>query len=196
MMQIIINVEDKELRTYLEEILNDFNVYSTNYLDVIIAKYKDANVIICDNIDSIKELSKYNFKCLAISKNPNFIESQAFLNGNAKGYANARMQKIHFIDAINCISNGGIWLLPDIINNMISLINQSYKQDNNDLYELLTDREKVVANYIKDGLNNAQIANILQLSERTIKAITSTIYQKVGVKNRIQFVMALKNIDK
>lgn len=193
-MQIIINITDKELNTYLEDILSDYNVYATNYLNVILAKYKDANVIISDDLDNVKELAKNNFKCLAISKNPNFIEAQNFLNADAKGYANARMQKVHFIDAINCINNGGVWLLPDIISNMINLINQSYKQDNNDLFELLNEREKIVANYIKDGLSNAQIGEILQLSERTIKATSSTIYQKLGVKNRIQLVMTLKNI--
>ena len=192
-MQVIINTDDKEIKTYLEDILSDFSVYSTNYVEVIIVKYKDA-IIISDNIDNIKFLSEQGIKCLAISKNPNFIEAQQYLNAKARGYANARMQYIHFIDAINCINNSGIWILPDIIDNMIKLINQSYKADDNNLYELLNDREKIVANYIKDGLSNLQIADILQLSERTIKTVTSNIYQKIGVKNRIQFIMAIKNI--
>lgn len=193
-MQVIINLEDKEIRTYLEDILSDFRVYSTSYLEVIAVKYKDA-VVISDNVDNIKALSEQGIKCLAISKNPNFMEAQYFLNANAKGYANARMQKIHFSDAINCINNGGVWILPDIIDNMVKLINQSYKNDDSNLFDILNDREKIVANYIKDGLSNLQIAEILQLSERTIKTITSSIYQKLGVKNRIQFIMAVKNIE-
>lgn len=192
-MQVIINLEDKEIRTYLEDILSDFRIYSTSYLEVIAIKYKDA-VVISDNVDNIKALSEQGIKCLAISKNPNFMQSQVFLNAGAKGYANARMQKIHFSDAINCINNGGVWILPDIINNMISLINENYKNENNDLLELLSDREKLVANYIKDGLSNLQIAEILQLSERTIKLISSSIYQKLDVKNRIQLVILLKDI--
>lgn len=193
-MKIAINIKDKEIKNYLEEILGDFNVYFTEYNSVIINKFKIVDVVICNNINDLEELTKNNFKCLVLSKNPNFVEAHKFLNAGAKGYANARMQKIHFIDAINCIKNGGVWLLPDIVANMINLINQSYKNDDTSLFDILDEREKIVANYIKDGLSNASIAEMLNLSERTIKSISSNIYQKLGVKNRIQLVMALKNI--
>ncbi|WP_267523678.1 response regulator transcription factor [Campylobacter sp. MG1] len=193
-MKIAINIKDREIKNYLEEILSDFNIYFTEYNGVIINKFKSIDVVICDNIDDLEELALNNFKCLVLSKNPNFVEAHNFLNKGARGYANARMQKIHFVDAINCIKNGGVWLLPDIVANMVNLINQSYKQDNFAIFNVLDEREKIVANYIKDGLSNSSIAEMLNLSERTIKSISSSIYQKVGVKNRIQLVMALKNI--
>ena len=48
----------------------------------------------------------------------------------------------------------------------------------------LTDRQNVILGYIKDGLTNADIADILKYSESLIRQETVIIYSKLGVSGR------------
>ncbi len=48
---------------------------------------------------------------------------------------------------------------------------------------------------LSDGLLNKQIAYELNVSEATIKAHMTAIFRKLGVKNRTQAVILLKEIS-
>ncbi|WP_160497405.1 LuxR C-terminal-related transcriptional regulator [Paenibacillus dendrobii] len=52
----------------------------------------------------------------------------------------------------------------------------------------LTNREKEILNYIAAGHSNDDIARSLYLSVGTIKGYTYNLYQKLGVKNRVQAI--------
>lgn len=195
-MSIVLLTSDKHTKKYLEEEIfyNISEFYYTSYVDVVISKYTKNSIIITDSLKDSKILASNGFKVLAIAKNPDFLTSQDFLKSGARGFANTRMQKVHYIDAINCIKNGGIWVLPEIVLSMIKLINVGYDYVNEGALNTLSEREKIVARHIKDGLSNAEIAELLGLSIRTIKTDCSNIYQKLGVKNRVALVMVLKNL--
>lgn len=49
----------------------------------------------------------------------------------------------------------------------------------------ITSREKEVAQYIKKGLSNNEIAKLLGISSHTVKAHTINLFKKMGAKNRI-----------
>ncbi len=53
----------------------------------------------------------------------------------------------------------------------------------------LTPREREVLGYVAAGADNLQIAASLGITERTVKAHISNLYQKLGVENRIQMAM-------
>ena len=50
----------------------------------------------------------------------------------------------------------------------------------------LTEREKNVLHYLALGLKNEEIAKKLHISVHTVKAHLEAIYEKLGVKNRVQ----------
>ena len=52
--------------------------------------------------------------------------------------------------------------------------------------DYLTPREKEILNLVRRGYSNAEIAKDLSLTVQTIKNYLSIIYDKIGVKNRIQ----------
>ena len=55
-------------------------------------------------------------------------------------------------------------------------------------------RERQLLEGVVDGLSNAQIARILGLQPQTVKNTLTVIYEKVGVRNRLQLaVYALRN---
>jgi len=51
---------------------------------------------------------------------------------------------------------------------------------------LLTDKESDIARFVADGLTNKQIANQMELSERTIEFHLNHIFQKLRVGSRVE----------
>jgi DNA-binding NarL/FixJ family response regulator len=56
----------------------------------------------------------------------------------------------------------------------------------------LTDREMEVLGLVAQGLANKQIAQRLGISERTVKAHLTSIFQRIGVTDRVQAALWLK----
>jgi DNA-binding NarL/FixJ family response regulator len=53
----------------------------------------------------------------------------------------------------------------------------------------LTYRQQQIVDLVLEGANNRQIAERLGLSQQTIKNQLTTIYQKLGISNRLQLAM-------
>ena len=59
--------------------------------------------------------------------------------------------------------------------------------------DVLTDRERTVAVAVADGATNAQIASQLYVSPATVKATVSRILTKLGLENRVQIAVVVRN---
>jgi DNA-binding NarL/FixJ family response regulator len=57
--------------------------------------------------------------------------------------------------------------------------------------ELLSDREREVAKLVAGGASNAEIAERLGIALPTVKAHLSHVFQKLGVRNRINLMVVL-----
>jgi DNA-binding NarL/FixJ family response regulator len=53
----------------------------------------------------------------------------------------------------------------------------------------LTYRQQQIVDLVLEGASNRQIAERLGLSEQTIKNQLTTIYEKLGISNRLQLAM-------
>uniref|UniRef100_UPI002A753B52 helix-turn-helix domain-containing protein n=1 Tax=Patulibacter defluvii TaxID=3095358 RepID=UPI002A753B52 len=58
--------------------------------------------------------------------------------------------------------------------------------------EALTERERQVADLVRSGSSNRQIAERLFVSEKTVERILSTVFDKVGVRNRTALAALLE----
>jgi DNA-binding NarL/FixJ family response regulator len=55
----------------------------------------------------------------------------------------------------------------------------------------LTDREREVAQAVAEGASNKEVARQLGITERTIKAHTGAIFEKLGVRDRMQLALVV-----
>ena len=63
------------------------------------------------------------------------------------------------------------------------------------LVELLTPREQEVMQLIIDGKTNREIADILVLTEGTVKQYVSSIYRKLKVRSRVQAIARARDLN-
>ncbi|MFL1706776.1 response regulator transcription factor [Campylobacter sp. MOP7] len=132
-------------------------------------------------------------KVFLLSKEPNFSEGKEFLAYGIKGYGNAHMLEIHLNDAVKSIEAGNVWLYPEFIQSMIMMMTKDSSNEKSlAALERLTPKEKEVANFIYQGLSNQEIAEVANISLRTVKAHISAIFEKTGVKDRINLVVLMR----
>lgn len=135
-----------------------------------------------------------NLKLLILANEPKFSEGKALLALGVKGYANSHMQAVHFMDAIETIKDGKIWLYPEFIQQMISELTSSYAAPAPKFTKLeeLSAREYEVAGLMYKGMSNQEISEATGITLRTVKAHTASIYAKLGVKDRVGLVLFMQ----
>lgn len=131
---------------------------------------------------------------LALTAVPSLQEAVALLQTGVRGYGNRKMRKENLFLALESVKAGHIWLPPDILVLLIDLIPQgktgSAREE--DLFVGLSKREKEVAGFVAQGMTNQAMAEKMFISLRTIKAHLSSIYDKTGLRNRLELGLCLK----
>ncbi|MCH8282968.1 MAG: helix-turn-helix transcriptional regulator, partial [Chloroflexi bacterium] len=64
-----------------------------------------------------------------------------------------------------------------------------------DSLTILTERERAVALAVAEGRSNKEVARLLDITERTVKAHLGAAFRKLGVRDRMQLVLKLSRQD-
>ena len=93
------------------------------------------------------------------------------------------------------VKNGGFWLPSSLMRRVMSsaggLLAQVSSRSGVSL-DQLTKRERQVAQAVTEGLSNREIAARLSISERTVKARLTSVFQKLDVRDRVQLALLLR----
>lgn len=129
-----------------------------------------------------------------LSDQPDHEEGFAFLKLGIVGYGNSYISAERLAEAVHVITSGGVWLGQKIIQ---QLIREAYKYSGKNVENIegtlavLTPKERRVADLVARGETNLEIAADLAISERTVKAHLTSIYEKVHVGNRLSLALLL-----
>lgn len=111
------------------------------------------------------------------------------LSAGAEGYLLKHSEPQEIVAAIRSVYEGGSPLDPKAAR--VLLESRRTKQ----VHIALTDREREVLLLVGEGLANKQIARRLAISERTVKAHLTSVFQRLGVSDRTQAALwAEKNL--
>lgn len=155
----------------------DRQQWMANTIALITQNYKDAKVVVLANM-------------------PNQAESVNALSLGAMGYCHAHVEPAVLKEIRAVISHGGLWLGQDILQRLIEVSTKlignqpAYVES---LLAKLTSREKEVAVEASKGLSNKEIARILSITERTVKAHLANIFERLGAKDRLQLALMLNS---
>jgi len=106
----------------------------------------------------------------------------------AAGFIPKSTPVTEMVVAIKEVLNGKLWTPSGEFDGNVQL------SDANDKISSLTPKQHKILLMFADGLLNKQIAYELGLSESTIKSHASTIFLKLGVRNRTQAVIMLNEL--
>lgn len=185
MMNLILLSNDRILLDYWTSSLAELSPIIMSSLDQLDSQ-EGSIVFVSDTMlpDGYEGYSKN--KIMVLSRIPDFAQAQEFLQQGAMGYGNAMMHETHLLSSFETLEEGNIWLHPAILTKLVlQVLKGSNKEVSSDLLEVLSPREKEVALLLGDGKSHFEISEILGITVRTIKAHATSIYSKLGVKDRL-----------
>ena len=105
------------------------------------------------------------------------------LRAGARGYLLKGASRADIFSAIRTVNAGGSLLGPNVTNRLLGRLGEDPESANP-----LTPREVDVLALLARGLKNAEIAESLFISERTVKFHVGSILAKLGASNRTEAV--------
>ncbi len=135
-------------------------------------------------------------KVVVLANMPNQAESVQALSLGAMGYCHAYMAPAVLKEIKSVISHGGLWLGQDLLQRLIEVSTSrigNQPEYVEGLLAKLTKREKEVAMEAAKGLSNKEIARVLSITERTVKAHLAHTFERLGAKDRLQLALMLNN---
>ena len=125
---------------------------------------------------------------------PNQAEAFYSLSLGAQGYCHAFSPAYLLKEVKTVVSHGGIWMGNDLLKQLIAVTTNlvgNQPQQVSELLNQLTKREQEVALQAAKGLSNKEIARILKITDRTVKAHLSSTFLTLGAKDRLHLALML-----
>jgi len=137
-----------------------------------------------------------NVKVLVLTSFSDQAHVLPALKAGASGYILKDVEPDQLVEAIRSAYKGNIQLHPDIASALLSqTLPQEEKQESSNIHvNVLTARENEVLQLLAKGMSNKEIASVLVITEKTVKAHVSSILGKLNLSDRTQAALyAVKN---
>ena len=111
------------------------------------------------------------------------------LHAGASGYVLKRAAPDEVVQAIRTVCRGEVFLHPMMAKRLVTdYVNRADKNETEKAYSNLTPREQEVLTLIAEGYSNAEIANDLYISIKTVDRHRENIMRKLNMHSRIDLV--------
>lgn len=108
------------------------------------------------------------------------------INAGAAGYVLKQLDTTDLLKAVRAVGQGDAVLDPAVTKRVLQQMRQAQRQAQVNAFRGLSEREVEVLALVAEGKTNAEIAERLILSEKTVRNHVSTILEKLEVTNRIE----------
>lgn len=184
-----LNAIDDRCQVLMKEIAL-YEALNESKKQIVLFDLQSFSKLLSKVLDKTKSLALPLF---ALTGHPSFEEGSELIAQGISGYGNSYMVAGNLKRALDVIDAGDVWLYPEFIQKLISDASQRVvKPRIKDFLELLTPKELEVAEHVALGMTNKEVAVKLSITERTVKAHLSHIYEKLHISDRLTLALMLK----
>lgn len=128
------------------------------------------------------------------SSAPTDEEGLAWLELGASGYCHAYAAEETLRQVLEVVASGEIWVGRSLMGRLLKGIGMRHSPHSRNWTEALTEREREVALRAANAESNLVIAQALGITERTVKSHLTTIFEKLGISDRLQLALKVHGI--
>lgn len=153
------------------------------------------NVDLTEQIERVKGMAA-NCPIVILSNLPSEQEGLLSFAAGASGYCNALAVPETLRQVASVVEQGGLWVGQDLMKRLFSAMSAraGLSVAKNSLADL-SPREVQVAHAVARGATNKEIARALGITERTVKAHISSIFNKLDVRDRLQLSLLVNGVE-
>lgn len=138
-----------------------------------------------NGIELIKNLLNYleDLKILVVSRHDEELYAERAIRAGAKGYLMKLEAGDTLVTAVRQVLQGGLFLSPEIGNQIIMKMAGNKGAQSSDPLELLSDRELEVFELTGRGESTKEIAEKMHVSVKTVESYRARIKEKMDIKS-------------
>jgi DNA-binding NarL/FixJ family response regulator len=114
------------------------------------------------------------------------------LLSGARGLLSYEEASLHLTEALACLAKGGFWLSPLRLSRFVNSFLARYFSSKQSAISTLSRRENEILGKLFQDFSNKEIANELNISERTVKFHVSNLLQKFRVHGRRELILSYR----
>jgi DNA-binding NarL/FixJ family response regulator len=206
-------------RKGLNGMFETYPVGSRPELEKILPKLKpsvllvDLNLLQLNGIKGMMAIQRLSSitKILVLTATTDESVRMLALEEGARGYCDLDLDPRMMRKAVQMVQKGEIWAERRIIASLLmDLIYRTYDRElvshtqqieekhptNHGILDDLTSREREIVSLIAHAASNKEIANVLQISESTVKAHVGSIFRKLGVSDRLALALLISELSR
>ena len=137
-------------------------------------------------------------KLVATSSHPTDHEAIQTLDAGCAGYCHAFSDPATLRQVKQVVESGQVWIGTSLMRRLIQSAAQAAParaKNNHSWGSQLTDREREIAILAANGASNIEIARNCGISERTVKAHLSSVFDKLNLTDRLQLALRVHGIS-
>ena len=138
-------------------------------------------------------------RLIVLASVPDNEDALKLFSAGARGYCNAHATAANLKQIANVVLADGLWIGESLMKRLVVATTGALShiatttappKASVDL-QTLTAREQQVACAVAGGASNKEVARTLNITERTIKAHVSAIFQKLGARDRLHLSLIM-----
>jgi len=136
-----------------------------------------------------------NVPIVVLSNVPEDEQGMAALAAGASGYCSALTLPAVLQQVAGVVEHGGLWVGPRLMRRLMQGLAAHSSEAAEPALDMLSQRERQVAEAVARGATNKEIARVMGITERTVKAHLSAAYEKLGVRDRMQLSLVVNGVE-
>ncbi len=139
-------------------------------------------------------------RVVVLSAVPDQVEGLRAINAGARAYCHLLAAPGLLQEVAQVVDLGGLWVGPELVQRLMAATRELLQRSPDAVrptvdLSVLSERELQVARAVAEGLSNREVAEQLHITERTVKAHLGAVFEKLGLRDRVQLVLQLAQVN-